>query len=271
MDRMPRWAVIAILLAVLAAVAWWMREEIGAVALLWEEDKPSPIRVERDQANRLFERAYALFEGKRFEEARPLYQEAAVLYERVIDYDNQAAVLENLGMVEQNLGRYPEAAAYYRQALEIYDRMREHRRSALTNERLGNASRAMDRNEDARQFYARARALLDPGKDQKVLARIALYQGVTEDRMRALDAAADFYSEAAALATEADDPFLLGQIAHAMARVELQRDRLAEARELLENALLQYGSVGATEAQARAREDLAQIDSTIRRGAEQRK
>ncbi len=266
MDSMPRWAGIVALLAVLAAVAWWMRAEMGAaVALLWEEDKPSPIRVERDQAHRLFDRANALFDGKRYDEARPLLQEAAMLYERVIDYYNQAAVLENLGMVEHNLRRYPEAAAYYRQALEIYDRMREHRRSALTNERLGDVSRAMDRYEDARQFYLRARALLDPDKDQKLLARVVMYQGITEHRLHAPDAAADFYSEAAALAAEADDPQLLGQIAHAMARVELQRDRLVEARELLENALLQYGSVGDTEAQARARESLAEVDAAIKR------
>ena len=241
----------------------------AALAVGGGQAEPGPGRARR--AHRLFDQADALFDQKRYEEARPLYQEAAALYERVIDDYNRAVALENLGLVEHNLRRYPEAATVLPPGPgDLRPQRASTDRSAAVNAHLGDVARATDRYEDARQFYQRARALLDPAKDQKQVARVALLQGVTEDEMHALDAAADFYAQAAALAAEADDPGLLGQIAEGMARVEQQRNRPAQARELLENALPQYGAAGDQAAQARVRGDLAQLDAAHKRAPEPR-
>jgi hypothetical protein len=67
-----------------------------------------------------------------------------------------------------------------------------------------------------------------------------------------------------------NDPNLLGQIAEAMARVERQRNRPAQARELLENALTQYGAAGDQAAQTRVRADLEQLDAPGKRAPETR-
>ena len=84
------------------------------------------------------------------------------------------------------------------------------------------------------------------------------------------DAAADFYTQAAALAANENDPHLLGEIAEAMARLEQRRDRPAQAHELLDNALAQYGAAGDLAAQARVRESLMQLDAGRRPAAEPR-
>ena len=83
--------------------------------------------------------------------------------------------------------------------------------------------------------------------------------------MHALDTAADFYAQAAALAAQENDPQLLGAIAEAMARVERQRDRPTQARELFENALTQYGAAGDRGRSDARTADLAQLDAERKR------
>ena len=157
-----------------------------------------------------------------------------------------------------------------RQALAIYERTREFDRSAAVYKQLGDSARAMNRYEDARQFYREARALLGLSADRRMSARVTLMQGLIEDDMQGFDAAADFYTQAAALAANENDPHLLGEIAEAMARLEQRRDRPAQAHELLDNALAQYGAAGDLAAQARVRESLMQLDAGRRPAAEPR-
>jgi hypothetical protein len=69
----PRWVVIGLLLAILAGAGWFLREEIGVVSALWENQQPSQIRVQREEAHRFFAQGNALLEEKRYEEAARLF------------------------------------------------------------------------------------------------------------------------------------------------------------------------------------------------------
>jgi serine/threonine protein kinase/tetratricopeptide (TPR) repeat protein/DNA polymerase III delta prime subunit len=184
-----------------------MQDDEAHAESLWIEGEIARIKAQRDEAARLYEESFAL-------------------YERALDPTGLARVTLSKAQLARHSKDFLRARALYAAALERYDRLGDRRGAGLCHNGLGEIARFEGRHEDAVVEYLRALEIMEAIGARYDVALTYSNLGLTEMR-RGREEQAEHYLVAALSLVEAPDfPYLVAGVEYnlALARA-LQGDR----------------------------------------------
>jgi CHAT domain-containing protein len=173
----------------------------------------------------------------RYDEAIRAYQKALPLYERLHERARQAQVLQNLALVEYELGRMSDSLPHFRQALSFLkpDESPKIFANLLSNYALANWASGNDdlALRQLSESLALTRTIQDNTQQPIDLANIAaVYAGLGDDA-RALD----FYRQAQALVDVSQNVRTRTAVLRAMANILRRQDHAEDALKMDREAL----------------------------------
>ena len=113
------------------------------------------------QSDHLKQAAEVFLLTKQNQQALQTYLEALALFEEMDDIENQAQVLNNIGLIESSLAQNESALAYFRQALELFERLGSNLHMAQQWGNLGSTYRNMEAYDNALDAYHHALPLYE--------------------------------------------------------------------------------------------------------------
>jgi CHAT domain-containing protein/predicted negative regulator of RcsB-dependent stress response len=173
------------------------------------------------------------------EQALTYYKQALELQQEIKDFRRAAQTLDDIGRIHFSFGRHQEALGQYNKALELQRQSGDIIGEAETSSYIGMVYTASGRHEEALEYYQRA---LKIQQDKDVKDRVGeartlhnmgmahFSSGSYEKALIHLNSALKIWLEVLHRTAEADTRY-------AIARVELRRGNLNEARKQLELAL----------------------------------
>ncbi len=167
--------------------AWFVKSgSFGlAIALLWGAigvnqssvaQSALVAQVQQNQrkaeADRLHQQGNQQYQTSQYQAALRSWEQALQIYREVRDQDNEAKILNDLGLAYKSLSRYEQAIDYYNQALRIFEVQKDQAGIASALNNLGNASLFLSRYEQAIDYYNQALHLYQSAKDQDGKAQV---------------------------------------------------------------------------------------------------
>ena len=141
-----------------------------------------------DAAKQVYQEAWQLFQQRTVESLRqaiPKFEQAAILYRQAGDKGSEAATLNNIGLIYDDLGEKQEALAYYNQALPLYQAVGDRGGEATTLNNIGYVYDSLGEKQKALAYYNQAlplyQAVGDRGRKATTLNNIgAVYDSLGE-------------------------------------------------------------------------------------------
>ncbi|MBV8806746.1 MAG: tetratricopeptide repeat protein, partial [Sinobacteraceae bacterium] len=179
----------------------------------------------------------AFYYEARYDEAIHAYQKALPLYEHLHEHTTQAQVLQNLALVEYDLGRISRAIPHFRRALNLFKREDNPKQyattlanSALANWASGNQDLALHQYGES---LALARKIQDTQQQRLDLHNIAAVYATLGDETRALD----FFRQSLALPDTGQNARYRALTLRATANILRQQGHADEALKIDREAL----------------------------------
>lgn len=189
-------------------------------------------------------------QGRR-QDAEASYREAVELIERALPrHADRARILNNLGLVERDLGRMGPAVDHLQQALALAREQGLATLAATSAMNLGNVMLAANRLEPALTAYDDARALLTEEASIHVRAELSYNRAIALQGLRRFDPAAQAYADALAWlasAPGANDVRYGAHLGRGLAHIELGQPELAQ-RDLTDALALEPDGVAPADA-----------------------
>lgn len=172
------------------------------------------------------------------DQAREAYEAAIEIARSAGDRRATAIDLDNLGSLNLKQGRIDEAEAQFAEALEIFRECGQAGAQALALHHLGLTAERREQWDDAEQYYSDAARLLVDNRDYVNAANAFAMAAAVCIKSGRHDAAEAWYRNALEHARLGLDPIGLRRILSHFSRLLQRRtDGIAEARELIEEAL----------------------------------
>ena len=173
-----------------------------------------------------------LFERSGHWDARRRALESGLRVTQNTDGPDRAALLHNMGMLEQDTGNYAQAHRLYLQSLEINERLGDRAGVAYTLGQLGILAYLQADYKDARDFYKRvleiSRDLKDRGSEGRALHQLGLLADVQGECAEAYR----LYSESLDIARQLEDKVAVASGLHQLGNLAYQRGDNNEAHRL---------------------------------------
>jgi len=120
-----------------------------------------PEGSEKDKGDYLNNAGLALYHAGKYQQARPLYQEALKIREHVLDkrQEDYAKSLGNLALLNASQGQYDQAIPFYQKGLEIYEQILDKQKNSDYAEILNNLAelhREQGRYDQSLQLHQKA-------------------------------------------------------------------------------------------------------------------
>ncbi len=182
----------------------------------------------------------ALYELRRYDEARRHYQNAIDLRRQIGDERGVAAATANVARIQLRQGQYDAARAGLQQSLEIVERIGNRQMVANLHNEIGVLEERQGRYREALQRYRQSLVLLRELGDERALAESYSNIGYIYHQLGELDNAAVYAQQSMQLYEEAENregQMLAGQTAGLLAMARGEWD--AAEKELL--SVLQFG------------------------------
>lgn len=172
------------------------------------------------------------------DQAREAYGAAIEIARSVDDQRALGIDLDHLGALNLKLGHIADARAQFTEALGIFRTLQQPGAQAVTLHHLGNLAEHAEEWDDAEQHYTDSARLLVDSQDYVNAAHLFVLAAAACTKAGRNEAAEGWFRNALEHSRLGHDPHGLRRTLSALARLlQMKTDGLAEARELIEEAL----------------------------------
>ncbi|MFD4636282.1 tetratricopeptide repeat protein [Lentzea sp. NPDC058436] len=207
----------------------------------------------------------------RHEEAVECYRKAASIYEQIGQRVGQGRILNDLGCALQSRGRLEEAHDHHQRALVVLHDVGDRAAESVARTELGRICSRRGRHAEALEHHGRAitvfREIGDPVGEAEVLVNL----GATHESMGRHQEAAELCREAETLAVKLGDRLLQCAALNGRGRAACASGNFAEASACHEQALAHAREMQDPEQEARSLDELAVVRERTGETAEARR
>ena len=174
------------------------------------------------------------------------FQRSLALHRRIDQPSNLAGVLNSLGVLTKNNGRYAEATAYYTESLDIFRRQGDQSGVAVCLINLGNIANVQGDHDRARACYLESYELAAAAENRSQMAINLLNLGSVARASGDATTAERYYRESLTLGRETGRELIVAAALDGLGQTLLLAGNLAAAREILREGLETAVSLNAT-------------------------
>jgi predicted ATPase/DNA-binding CsgD family transcriptional regulator len=196
-----------------------------------------------------------------FDDARALYEQSRVLFERIGDNDGTANEMNNIGLIALIQGRYDEARAVLNDSLKIrQDRLA----LPATLSNLGDIALFEDDLEAAERYHMEALDIRREISNTRAVASSCHSLGSVAFQRGDLEAAKRWFRDGMRLATELGDATIRASIETGLGRVAIKEGDLPRAMELFIRSLKTWQVMGSRRSLTMCFDGIAIAASVVR-------
>ena len=190
------------------------------------------------KAGTLNQIAYAYYHLGDYEKALDSYKQALNIYTQEEKWQEQGAILTNMGALYGDIGQYQKALESHQQALVLAQQVNDLKKQGEILNNMGAIYQNLNQNQQALEFYQQALEILqqvgDEGWQGAILNNLGLIYADLEDYQKAIDS----YQKALSLAEKDGDRVAQGRIFNNLGLVRSKVGNLPAALQSLQKALV---------------------------------
>nr|WP_275973889.1 CHAT domain-containing tetratricopeptide repeat protein [Argonema galeatum] len=180
----------------------------------------------------------------RVQEALETFQQVLTIRQGMGDRNGVAEILNEIGLVYENLTQYPKALEFYQQTLDIARELRDRESEGRVQINIGAVYFKLGQSPKALEFYQQALAVLTEVGDRQGVGLTLNSIGRLYRSLGQYDKALQFYQQALAIAKEIGDRETVGVTLSNIGVIYLSLGQYPKAQEFYQQALAIAREIG---------------------------